>query len=123
LDAPCTSSGTIRGLTSNSQFLAKTWNKKRIKSTSGLQKKLILNAYNILNKNGTLVYSVCSLEPEETEEVIEFLLDNSDAKIENSGLKIKSSVNSNNKEIKKCIKLWPQFYDTEGFFIAKIRKP
>ena len=68
LDAPCTSSGTIRGLTSNSKFLAKTWNKKRIKSTSGLQKKLILNAYSLLNKKGTLVYSVCSLEPEETEE-------------------------------------------------------
>ncbi|MBI2671752.1 RsmB/NOP family class I SAM-dependent RNA methyltransferase [Candidatus Woesearchaeota archaeon] len=123
LDAPCTSSGTIRGLTNNSQFLAKTWNKKRIKSTSGLQKKLILNAYNLLNKNGTLVYSVCSLEPEETEEVIEVLLNNTDAKIEKPGLKIKSNVNSDNKEIKKCIKLWPQFYDTEGFFIAKIRKP
>ena len=26
------------------------------------------------------------------------------------------------KELNKCIKLWPQFYGTEGFFIAKIRK-
>jgi len=129
LDAPCTSSGTVRGITSNSQYLLKSWNLNKIKSTSNLQKKLILNGYNNLNKNGILVYSVCSLEPEEGEEVIQYLLDNSDSKIEKIDLDIKSEVNLNfnnkeySKEIKKCIKLWPQFYDTEGFFIAKIRKP
>jgi len=129
LDAPCTSSGTIRGLTQNSFYLSKSWNINKIKSTSNLQKKLILNAYNILNKKGTLVYSVCSLEPEECEEVIQFLLENTDAKIEKPELKISSFVNLdfNNKtfseEIKNCIKLWPQFHDTEGFFIAKIKKP
>ncbi len=128
LDAPCTSSGTIRGLTSNSQYLLKSWNLNKIYSTSTLQKKLILNAYNNLNKKGSLVYSVCSLEPEEGEDVVQFLLDNTDAKIEKIDLKIKSEVNLEfngkkySKEIRKCIKLWPQFYDTEGFFIAKIKK-
>ena len=78
---------------------------------------------------GVLVYSVCSLEPEEGEEVIQFLLDNTDAKIEKPDMQIKSGVNLSfnnkvySKEINKCIKLWPQYYDTEGFFIAKIRKP
>ena len=128
LDAPCSSSGTIRGLTKNSEFIARSWNLERIKSTAGLQKKLILNAYNLLNKKGVLVYSICSLEPEEGEEVIQFLLDNTDAKTEKIDLKIKSGVNLefNGKkysdEIKKCIKLWPQYHDTEGFFIAKIKK-
>lgn len=128
LDAPCTASGTIRGQTKNSEFLLRIWNPNSVKSTSNLQKKLILNAYNNLNKKGVLVYSVCSLDPEEGEEVIQFLLDNTDAKIEKPELKIKSSVNLNfnnkeySKEIKKCIKLWPQFYDSEGFFMAKIKK-
>ncbi len=128
LDAPCSSSGTIRGLTKSSEFIARSWNLERVKSTAGLQKKLILNAYNLLNKNGVLVYSICSLEPEEGEEVIQFLLDNTDAKIEKIDLKIKSGVNLefNGKkysdEIEKCIKLWPQYHDTEGFFIAKIKK-
>ena len=128
LDAPCSSSGTIRGQTKSSEFLARSWNLERVKSTAGLQKKLILNAYNLLNKKGILVYSICSLEPEEGEEVIQFLLDNTDAKIEKINLKIKSGVTlefngkSFDKEIKKCIKLWPQYYDTEGFFIAKIKK-
>ncbi len=128
LDAPCTSSGTIRGITSNSRYLINSWNLSKIISTSNLQKKLILRAYENLNENGNLVYSVCSLEPEECEEVIQYLLENTDAKIEKINLDIKSKINLNfnnkeySKEIKKCIKLWPQFYDTEGFFIAKIKK-
>ena len=128
LDAPCTGSGTIRGLTSNSRYLVKSWNINKILSTSGLQKKLILNAYNNLKEKGILVYSVCSLEPEEGEEVIQFLLDNTNAKIEKINLGIKTEVNLEfnkktfSKEINKCLKLWPQNYDTEGFFIAKIKK-
>ena len=27
-----------------------------------------------------------------------------------------------NKEVSKCLRIWPQDNDTEGFFIAKIRK-
>jgi len=27
-----------------------------------------------------------------------------------------------NEEIKKCLRIWPQDNDTEGFFVAKIRK-
>jgi len=27
-----------------------------------------------------------------------------------------------NDEIKKCLRIWPQDNDTEGFFVAKIRK-
>jgi len=27
-----------------------------------------------------------------------------------------------NSEIKKCLRIWPQDNDTEGFFVAKIRK-
>mgnify|MGYP001559970826 CR=1 FL=1 len=128
LDAPCSSSGTIRGLTKNSEFIARSWNLERIKSTAGLQKKLILNAYNLLNKNGVLVYSICSLEPEEGEEVIQFLLENTDAKVEKIDLNVKSGVNLEfngrkySDEINKCIKLWPQYHDNEGFFIAKIKK-
>ena len=83
----------------------------------------------MLNSKGTLVYSTCSLEPEEDEEVIDHLLQKTDAKIEKIPLKIKSSTVTEfqtkkySKEVNKCIKLWPQFYDTEGFFIAKITKP
>lgn len=129
LDAPCTASGTIRGETQHSANTLRSMHPKFIKFISNLQKQLLLNAYNnLLAKNGVLIYSTCSLEPEEDEEVIDYLLKNTNAKLEKIDLKIKSSITlefQNKKyspEIKKCIKLWPQFYDTEGFFIAKIKK-
>ena len=129
LDAPCSSSGTLRGLNQRNLKTALTWKPGLIKSITGIQRKLILKAYEILNKKGTLIYSTCSLDPEEDEAVIQFLLDNTDAKLEKINLKIKSEINLEyqdqtfSSELNKCIKLWPQFYDTEGFFIAKITKP
>lgn len=126
LDAPCSGVGTICGPTGNSMYTMKMYSKQRVSTLAGLQKKLILRCYDNLKKNGILVYSTCSLEPEEDEAIVQHLLDNTDAKLEKIDLKIKSEVNLDygdySKELNKCIKLWPQFYDTEGFFIAKIRK-
>ena len=127
LDAPCSGTGTIRGLTQNSFYTIRTYSQNKVNNLSNLQKKLILKCYSNLKPKGTLVYSTCSLDPEEDEEVIQFLLNNSNAKLEKINLKIKSGLNlgynNYSSELKKCIKLWPQFYDTEGFFIAKIKKP
>ena len=129
LDAPCSASGTIRGVTKSSMDTINMWSFRMLDKISNIQKQLILKAYKILNPKGTLVYSTCSLEPEEDEEIIDFLLQKTDAKIEKIPLDIKSSIVTEfqnkkySKEVNKCIKLWPQSYDTEGFFIAKITKP
>ncbi len=127
LDAPCSGTGTIRGETQNSYYTIQKYSPQLVKTLAGLQRKLILSAYNNLKSEATLVYSTCSLEPEEDEEVVQFLLQETDARLEKINLKIKSEINFDygnySSELKKCIKLWPQFYDTEGFFIAKIQKP
>ncbi|MFW6026269.1 MAG: NOL1/NOP2/sun family putative RNA methylase [Candidatus Woesearchaeota archaeon] len=126
LDAPCTGSGTIR----KSLSTLKKWNEGGINRLSKLQKSLILTAYDNLNEGGTLVYSTCSLEPEENEEVINFLLmKRENVKVCNIDLNIKKSepiLNFNGKNydssISKTMRLYPQDNDTEGFFIAKIKK-
>lgn len=129
LDAPCSASGTIRGLTKHSVITLNMWSLNMLAKITNLQKQLILKAYELLNPKGTLVYSTCSLEPEEDEAVIDYLLKRTDAKIEKIDLNLKSSTVTEfenkkySEEVKKCLKLWPQFYDTEGFFIAKITKP
>jgi 16S rRNA C967 or C1407 C5-methylase (RsmB/RsmF family) len=86
--------------------------------------------FQVLKKGGTLVYSTCTLEPEEDEGVVDFLLKQfPDAKLEKISLNLKSSPaviefegKTYNDEVKKCLRLWPQDNDTEGFFVAKIRK-
>lgn len=127
LDAPCSGTGAIR----KSLKTLKIYNKHMIKKLANAQRNLLFNGFNILEKNGTLVYSTCSLEPEENEKVVNSLLENfEDAKLEE--IKIKNLKRSEailnfenktfNEEIKKCLRIWPQDNNTGGFFIAKIRK-
>jgi len=127
VDAPCSGTGTIR----KSLKTLRIWNPNMVRRLSITQKQLLETAFNILKDNGTLVYSTCSLEPEENEAVVDFLLN----KYENAELeeiKIKHLKKSSpimnfedknyNENIKKCLRIWPQDNDTEGFFVAKIKK-
>lgn len=127
LDAPCSCEGMIRKKPDS----LKAWSFREVNSKSALQKKLIANAFSLLKPNGVLVYSTCTLSPEENEEVIDFLLkENKDAKVQDiriaglnydEGLTKYKHKNFNN-ELKKAIRIWPHKSNIEGFFICKIRK-
>ena len=101
-----------------------------VRRLSITQKQLIETGFNLLKENGTLVYSTCSLEPEENEGVVDFLLKKyENARLEDIKLNIKRSLailefenKEYSEELKKCLRIWPQDNDTEGFFVAKIRK-
>jgi len=126
VDAPCSGTGTIR----KSPKTINMWNPNTIKKLAGTQKQLLYTAFKCLRLNGTLVYSTCSLEPHENEAVIDALLNKyENAKPQKINLKIKRSPpilkfegQKYNKEIKKCLRIWPQDNDTDGFFVAKIKK-
>lgn len=115
LDPPCSASGTIKGATKHSRQTLQQWNPITIKRLAKLQKKMISNAFSLLKPGGTLVYSTCSLEPEEDEEVVQHLLDAVGGTLETITLPVKG-------DFKNGLKIWPQHQDTEGFFVAKIRK-
>lgn len=127
LDAPCSGTGTL----SKSPQTLLEWNPYGIRRLAGLQKQLIKNAFDNLKKGGCLVYSTCTLEPEEDEGVVSYLLDRfSNAEIQKvslDGLRASKAVTSFcNKEfnsgVKKCLRIWPQNNKTDGFFVAKIKK-
>ena len=98
VDAPCSGNYTQE----------KDWLNKRktgdVEFNVKKQKSILKSAINCLKPKGTLVYSTCSLEPEEDEGVIEWLESNFDIKIEGA------------------TKLWPHRTKTQGFFAAKITK-
>ncbi|MBI2137652.1 RsmB/NOP family class I SAM-dependent RNA methyltransferase [Candidatus Woesearchaeota archaeon] len=126
LDAPCSGTGTIRKSTET----LKIWNAGMVRRLSNTQKSLIETAFTILKAGGELVYSTCSNEPEENEEVIDWMLSRfPKASVEKISLDIKSSEpvaefekKHYSSEVKKCLRIWPQDNNTEGFFVAKIRK-
>jgi 16S rRNA (cytosine967-C5)-methyltransferase len=70
LDAPCTSTGTIR----RHPDVAWLRQENEIAQLVGLQKRLLQKAVSLLKPGGRLVYCTCSLEPEEGEAAIAALL-------------------------------------------------
>ncbi|WP_420967796.1 RsmB/NOP family class I SAM-dependent RNA methyltransferase [Bradyrhizobium sp. B120] len=70
VDAPCTSTGTIR----RHPDVAWLRQESDIAALTALQKRLLQKATHLLKPGGTLVYCTCSLEPEEGEHAIAALL-------------------------------------------------
>jgi len=125
LDVPCSGEGTIRS--SPKTFLM--WNLKMIEKLGRLQKKLSASAISLLKNGGELVYSTCTHAPEENEAVIHFLLENFPLKIQEIKLPLKCRKGITswkgekfNDELKKACRIYPHDNDTEGFFIAKLKK-
>jgi 16S rRNA (cytosine967-C5)-methyltransferase len=70
VDAPCSSTGTIRRHPDVAWLRQET----DITALTALQKRLLQKAVTLLKPGGTLVYCTCSLEPEEGEQAISALL-------------------------------------------------
>lgn len=127
IDAPCSGEGTLR----SSHKTALMWNPKTITSLSKLQKSMVESAIEILKPNGTIIYSTCTHAPEENEEVLDYILEKfkGEVKIEEISLPIKTRAGvtkwqdkSYSGEVKKSCRIYPHDTNTEGFFVAKLRK-
>ncbi|MFH1916908.1 MAG: RsmB/NOP family class I SAM-dependent RNA methyltransferase [Nanoarchaeota archaeon] len=126
VDAPCSGTGTIRRSLSSLNM----WSPHLVRKFAKEQKHLIETGFSVLKKSGTLVYSTCTQEPEENEGVVSWLLEKyPDAKVEEIKLKIKRSKaitswdgEDYHSSVEKCLRIYPQDNDTEGFFVAKIKK-
>jgi NOL1/NOP2/sun family putative RNA methylase len=125
VDAPCSGEGTLRS--SPKTFLM--WNLNTIEFFGRQQKALASNALQVLKEGGEMIYSTCTHSPEEDEEVVQFLLDNYDIKLEKFDLPIKSRKGilgwkgkKFSKEMQLCHRIYPQDNNTEGFFLCKIKK-
>ena len=125
LDAPCTADGTMG---KNPRLRISLTNEDYLKY-SRKQKELITAANAVLKDKGVLVYSTCSLAPEENEEVVEYAVNTLGMKIKE--LKTKRYLSPgmtrffNEKHssfLKKCGRVLPYQYHTQGFFLAKLIK-
>ncbi len=122
LDAPCSSTGTIR---KNPDIKYKI-SSKRLKEYIRIQTLLLDFIAKTLKKKGRLVYSVCSTEPEEGEGVIRsFLQKNPEYYIINTADEIKSRYGidlSNFSTDKLFYRTFPHLHNMEGFFFTTLTR-
>jgi len=117
LDAPCTGSGTF----TNNPELKWRQNERFQQRFIRLQEQLLMSAFELLKIGGTLVYSTCSLYPEEGEYQIQKIKSDK-VRHEEIPSWIPSSYNINGFSQKGTGRFLPAEHDTNGFFLAKLTK-
>ncbi|GAA3634654.1 16S rRNA (cytosine(967)-C(5))-methyltransferase RsmB [Lactobacillus hamsteri] len=111
VDAPCSGLGLLR----RKPEIRYTKNKNDLLSLQKIQLAILDNVSRILEKNGELVYSTCTISHEEDEDVVkQFLKHHPDFELVPFQLeKIGTKTG--------MLKILPDSYGSDGFFIAKFR--
>ncbi len=115
-DVPCSGWGILRR---KPEIRYKT--DTNIDNLTNLQYSILCMSANQLLLNGTLVYSTCTLRQDENHAVIRrFLAEHPD--FCGVDLNLPDGIEHLTEEEPYCLTLFPGVYDTDGFFIAKLRR-
>jgi len=119
LDVPCSGNFASDPMWFNRRTL------EDVECNSGVQRQILTEAVRCLAENGEIVYSTCSLEPEEDELNIDWAIKNLDMQVQHvncwgdPGLSVVFG-HQLDTSISLCKRIWPA--DTQGFFVCKLKK-
>lgn len=111
VDAPCSGLGVLRRKPDS------RWQKKQeiLKDLPVLQSAILQSAAQCVKPGGVLVYSTCTTEPEENEQIVEgFLQANKDYKLQQAGQFLPLP------RIEAMLQFLPHIDKIDGFFIARM---
>lgn len=111
VDAPCSGLGVLRRKPDS------RWRKSEtiLKDLPVLQASILASAANCVKPGGVLVYSTCTTEPEENEQVVnDFLAIRPEFKLQQTGEYLPV------KRKEAMVQLWTQRDDVDGFFLARM---
>jgi NOL1/NOP2/sun family putative RNA methylase len=119
LDMPC-----------SGNFAAdKNWFNRRtiedVERNAALQRDILTETLKVLKDDGEIIYSTCSLEPEENELNIDWAVRNLGLQVEEincHGQKALTNVFGKHLDgsVEKCRRIWPG--QTQGFFVCKLKR-
>jgi 16S rRNA C967 or C1407 C5-methylase (RsmB/RsmF family) len=119
LDVPC----------SGNYVTDEDWFSKRtiedVQRNARLQRQILTETAKVLRDDGEIVYSTCSLEPEENELNIDWAIKTLSLEVEEidcHGEKPPANIFGKQVDsmVENCRRIWPT--ETQGFFVCKLRK-
>jgi len=113
VDAPCTGTGTLR----HNPEIRWRITPADIAELAARQRRILSNAARAVGVGGRLVYSTCSVEPEENEGVVAAFLE-----MHPAFELIRPDVPERLLTHEGAARTWPQRDDTDGFFVAAFEK-
>lgn len=122
LDTPCSGEGRF---IVNDVKTYKNWSTKQVEELIKIQKDLFTSAVKALKINGEMVYSTCTLNLKENEEIVNWAIKEYPLELEQIKIDLKNTIKGVTKgldsSLSKSIKMIPT-KNQEGFYIAKLRK-
>ena len=126
VDAPCSGEGTAR----RHPHLRKGAPPGLIRRMAALQRRLLCRALELVRPGGVVVYSTCTLAPEENEGVVRYALDRGLGELipwvppvpHARGLSAFSGTEFG-PELTGTVRFYPHHFDSEGGFVAVLRRP
>ena len=125
VDAPC----SALGITQKKGEVSNWWNENKLVAFTEMQMKLLVAAIKACKAGGEIVYSTCTLSVEENELALNRILQKYPVELVEVKLPVKSraalsSIENNilHNSIPLAHRIVPWEIDSEGFFVAKLKK-
>ncbi|MEY8768951.1 16S rRNA (cytosine(1407)-C(5))-methyltransferase RsmF [Erwinia sp. ACCC 02193] len=118
LDAPCSGEGVIR----KDADALRNWSPESTEAIAATQHDLIDSAFHALKPGGTLVYSTCTLNRSENQQVIAWLLARYPDAVVIEPLDDLFAGAERASTPEGFLHVFPHIFDSEGFFVARLRK-
>ena len=127
-DVPCSMEGRFR---TGDEKTYEDWSLKKVKDLAHLERWILRSAVSATKPGGTIVYSTCTLSPEENEDVVDWILEKEKGKVMLEEIVLPDcqfapslhtwGSSKFHASIGDAVRIYPS--DTmEGFFVAKLRK-
>lgn len=118
LDAPCSGEGVVR----KDADALRNWTLASTEAIAATQRDLIDSAFHALRPGGVLIYSTCTLNTIENQQVIAWLLARYPDAIEILSLQDLFAGAEAALTPEGYLHVFPHRFDSEGFFVARLRK-
>ncbi len=125
IDAPCSGEGMFR----KEKKMIKAWEEHGPEFFSRLQRSIVVQAAAMLRPGGMLLYSTCTFDPGENEQIIEYLM-NKCPEFEICEMEGAAGFSpgrpefteSKSPEFEKTVRIFPHKIHGEGHFLALLKK-
>lgn len=118
IDAPCSGLGVMR----RKPDIKYTKTKDDILKLSAIQKNLLAAAAPLVKSNGRLVYSTCTIDVEENDQVVDAFLASHPEFEKDMSLQERMPAQVAAYVEENKLQLFPQYFGSDGFFMASFRK-
>ena len=128
VDVPCSMEGRFQ---TQDPKTYQDWSVKKVKDLSHLQRWMLRSAVSATKPGGSIVYSTCTMSPEENEDVIDWILEKEKGNVIMEDVLLAGAsfdpavivwgAKQFDTSIEKSVRIYPTNL-MEGFYIAKLKK-